>query len=423
MWQQLWQWFLEPANQKLYLGIITALAGGFFIGRFARYQKEKKAKSITREGDQAFFKGIQYILSNDHDQAIEEFTKSVQVNSDTIETYVALGNLYRSKGDIDRAMHIRQSIILRPHIDEHIKIRTLFDLGLDYRKGGFLDRALETFLNVLQKQPSNMETLQEIEKIYDEMKDWRNAFATRQKIARLVKGDHSHILAHHQTEIGKTYQVKGELSKAKSCFKMAISINEKCIDAYLHLGDHYFSKQEYKMAIDAWKKVVSIAPRLTFLAYRRLEGAYSRMKNLRPVEDFLKECAQLNPDAFTYMALARYLYNEQDYDGALRELESALSLNPSFWEARKFMGEILLAQEMKEEALFAYRDLIPHLNVPYLKFQCANCGFRPAELQWQCPQCRKWDTINFMDSTMVDSTSPQQLEKSLPELPRNNIEE
>jgi lipopolysaccharide biosynthesis regulator YciM len=204
---------------------------------------------------------------------------------------------------------------------------------------------------------------------------------------------------------------------------MAISINEKCIDAYLHLGDHYFSKQEYKMAIDAWKKVVSIAPRLTFLAYRRLEGAYSRMKNLRPVEDFLKECAQLNPDAFTHMALARYLYNEQDYDGALRELESALSLNPSFWEARKFMGEILLAQEMKEEALFAYRDLIPHLNVPYLKFQCANCGFRPAELQWQCPQCRKWDTINFMDSTMVDSTSPQQLEKPLPELPRNNIEE
>jgi lipopolysaccharide biosynthesis regulator YciM len=204
MWQQFWQWFLEPANQKLYLGIITALAGGFFIGRFARYQKEKKAKSITREGDQAFFKGIQYILSNDHDQAIEELTKSVHVNSDTIETYVALGNLYRSKGDIDRAMHIRQSIILRPHIDEHIKIRTLFDLGLDYRKGGFLDRALETFLNVLQKQPSNMETLQEIEKIYEEMKDWRNAFATRQKIARLVKGDHSHILAHHQTEIGKT---------------------------------------------------------------------------------------------------------------------------------------------------------------------------------------------------------------------------
>ncbi|MBW1766744.1 MAG: tetratricopeptide repeat protein [Deltaproteobacteria bacterium] len=423
MWQQLWQWFLEPANQKLYLSIIAALIIGFFIGRLARFQKEKKAKSMAQEGDQAFFKGIQYILSNDHDQAIEEFTKSVQVNSDTIETYVALGNLYRSKGDIDRAMHIRQSIILRPHIDEHIKIRTLFDLGLDYRKGGFLDRAIETFLNVLQKQPSNMETLEEIEKIYEEMKDWEKAFATRQKIARIVKGDHGHILAHHQTEMGKAYQVKGELSKAKPCFKLAISIHEKCVDAYLHLGDHYFSRQEYKKAITAWKKVVRVAPQLTFLAYRRLEGAYSKMKNLKPVEDFLKECAQLNSDAFTHLALARYLCNKQDYDGALRELESALSLNPSFWEARKFMGEILLAQEMKEEALFAYRDLITRLNVPYLKFQCANCGFRPAELLWQCPQCKKWDTINFMDSITVESTSPQQLEKPISEFPQNNTEE
>lgn len=146
------------------------------------------------------------------------------------------------------------------------------------------------------------------------------------------------------------------------------------------------------------------------------------MENLKPVEDFLKECTQLNSDAFTHMALARYLYNEQDYEGTLRELESALELDPSFWEARKFMGEILLAQERKEEAMAAYRELIPHLNVPYLKFQCANCGFRPTDLQWQCPQCRKWDTINFMDSPMVDSISPQPLKEPSFELPQDNTE-
>ena len=274
MWQQLWQWFLELANQKLYFGIIAALAAGFFIGRFARYQKEKKAKSITREGDQAFFKGIQYILSNDHDHAIEEFTKSVQVNSDTIETYVALGNLYRSKGDIDRAIRIRQSIILRPNISEQSKIRALFDLGLDYRKGGFLNWALATFKEVLKKEPSNLETLEEIEKIYEEMRDWENAFATRKEIARKTKGDYRHILAHHQTEIGKLYHEKGELSKAEGCFKRAISIDERCVDARLHLGDLYFSKQEYSEAIATWKRVVQVTPQFTFLAYGRLEGAY-----------------------------------------------------------------------------------------------------------------------------------------------------
>ena len=423
MWQQLWQWFLEPDNQKLYFGIIAAFIIGLIVGRQARFKKEKKIKSVSKEGDKAFFKGVQYILSNDHDQAIEEFTKSVQVNSETIETYVALGNLYRSKGDIDRAIRIRQNIILRPNISERIRIRALIDLGLDYRKGGFLNRALSTFQEVLKEQPSNLETLEEIERIYEEMKDWENAFDMRQSIARLVKGEHGHILAHHQTELGKAYQEKGELSEARSCYNKAISVDERCVDAYLHLGDLYFSNQEYKKAIATWKKVVQVAPRFTFLAYRRLEGAYAKMENLKPVEDFLKECAQLNSDAFTHLALARYLYNEQDYEGALKELESALELDPSFWEARKFMGEILLAKQRKKDALAAYRDLLSHLNVAYLKFQCANCGFKPDDLQWQCPQCRKWDSIDLMNSTMGDSTSPQQLPEPVLGIPQEEEKE
>ena len=423
MWEQLWQWFSEPENQKLCLGIIAAFVIGLILGRLVRRRAEKKIKSAAKEGDKAFLKGVQYILSNDHDQAIEEFSKSVQVNSETVETYVALANLYRSKGDIDRAIRIRQNIILRPTISEQIRIRALIDLGLDYRKAGFLNRALRTFLEVLKNQPSSLESLEETEKIYEEMKDWANAFAMRQKIARLAKGNHNHILAHHQTELGKAYQEEGELSKARSCYNKAISIDKTCVDAYLHLGDLHFNRQEYKKAIDTWKKVVQVAPRFTFLAYRRLEGAYARMENLQPVEDFLKECAQLNSDAFTRLALARYLYNEQDYEGALRELEGALALDPSFWEARRFMGEILLEKEKEGEALVAYKDLISQLHVAYLKFQCNNCGFKPDDLQWQCPQCRKWDTMSFMDSQMGDSTfSPQLPEPPLDE-PQEKTEE
>jgi lipopolysaccharide biosynthesis regulator YciM len=399
-----------PGIQIFILCVGAAFIIGLLIGRVALSGKEKKIKPLPREGDKAFFKGVQYILSNDHDQAIEEFTKSVQVNSDTIETYVALGNLYRSRGDIDRAIRIRQSIILRPNIDDQIRIRTLFDIGLDYRKGGILNRALETFLEVLREQPSNIETLEEVEKIYEELNDWPNAFSTRQKLARLVKGDHQHILAHHQTEIGKAYQAKGDLSTAITSYKKAISIDERCVDAYLHLGDLYFGKQEYNKAIATWKKVVGVVPKFTFLAYRRLEGAYAKMENLKPVEAFLKECSMLNPDAFTHLALALYLYNEKDYDGALGELRSALELDPSFWEARKFMGEILLEQERHDEALEAYRDLVPHLNVPYMKFQCNNCGFKPTELSWQCPQCKKWDTINFVGSGMEEASFTQNIE-------------
>jgi lipopolysaccharide biosynthesis regulator YciM len=397
--QSVWQWLLEPGIRQILIVSAIALVIGLFLGLWIRPANKEKKKTVASKGDKSFFKGIQYLLSDDHDQAIEEFTKSVQVNSDTIETYVALGNLYRSKGDIDRAIRIRQNIILRPNIDQGIKIRAIFDLGKDYRKGGFLNRALKTFLEVARHDPSDVKTLQETEKIYGELKDWENAYDTRQKIARLDKGDHEHILAHYLVETGKVCQEKGDLGRAKSLFSKAISTDKRCVDAYLHLGDLYFAKQEYKKAISTWKKVVEITPQFTFLAYRRLEGAYSRMKDLEPVGSFLKECSRSNSDAFTHMALARYLNNENDAEGALGEIEKALELDPSFWEARRFKGEILLNQGRERDVISEYRDVIAHLDMPYLRFQCTQCGFEPAELLWKCPQCNRWDTIGLIDST------------------------
>jgi len=396
--QSVWQWLLEPGVRQILIVSVIALLTGLFLGFWIRPANREKKKPIASKGDKSFFKGIQYLLSDDRDQAIEEFTKSVQVNSDTIETYVALGNLYRSKGDIDRAIRIRQNIILRPNIDQSIKIRAIFDLGKDYRKGGFLNRALKTFLEVERHDPSDVKTLKEIEKIYEELKDWENAYDTRQKIARLKKDEHENILAHYLVETGKICQDKGELERAKSLFSKAISTDRRCVDAYLHLGDLYFAKQEYKKAISTWKKVVEITPQFTFLAYRRLEGAYSRMKDLEPVGNFLKECSRSNADAFTHMALARYLNNENDAEAALGEIEKALEMDPSFWEARRFKGEILLNQGRERDVISEYRDLIAHLNMPYLRFQCAQCGFEPAELQWKCPQCNRWDTIGLIDS-------------------------
>ena len=409
MWKQLWQGLLEPGTQWLYIYLLVAFILGLLIGRAIRTARTRERKDIPGKGDRAFFKGVQYILSNDRDQAIEEFTKSVQINSDTIETYITLGNLYRSRGDFERAIRIRQSIILRPNIDDQSKLRTLFDLGLDYRKGGIINRALDTFLEVLSQRPTDLDTLREVEQIYEEMSDWEDAFAIRQRIAKLSKGDHKHILAHHQTEIGKSLQERGDYKEAESCFLESISIDKSCIDAYLHLGDLYFEQRKYNKAISIWKEVVAVAPKYTFLAYRRLEGAYSKMENLKPVEDFLKECSKLNSDAFTHLALAHYLVNKGDYSGALTELNQAIDLDPTFWEAYKLKGEIYLKQERKEDALSVYKEFAYNLNTPYLTFQCVKCGFQPKDLQWRCPQCRNWDTIHLMDSPAPGSSLPKAL--------------
>lgn len=403
MFGQVWQYIADPGYMRFGFCLIISLICGFLIGRYFKTKYSNKRNPVIDKSDNAFFKGIQYLLSDDPDLAIEEFAKSVQVNSDTIETYVALGNLYRSKGDIDRAVHIRKTIILRPNIDEETKLRALHDLGLDYKKGGFLDRALESFLNVLQKQPSNLSTLEELEKIYEEMKDWENAYSIRLKISKYRKGDHSNILAHHKAESGKALFEKGDIAKARSALKKAISINKHCIDAYLHLGDLFLATGDVKQAMSTWRRIVNIAPKLTFLAYKRLEGVYTKLKDVKQIENFLKECARFNSDAFTHLALARYMYKEENYDEALEDLKRALELDPYFWEARRFLGEILLERGRSDEALSAYRELLSQLNIRYLEFQCINCGFQPSDLQWQCPQCKKWDTISLIDSGLKET--------------------
>jgi len=109
MWQQLWQGLIEPGTQWLYIYLLVAFILGLLIGRAIRANRNREHKYLPGKSDRAFFKGVQYILSNDRDQAIEEFTKSVQINSDTIETYITLGNLYRSRGDFERAIRIIKS--------------------------------------------------------------------------------------------------------------------------------------------------------------------------------------------------------------------------------------------------------------------------------------------------------------------------
>jgi lipopolysaccharide biosynthesis regulator YciM len=381
--------------------IFLAFVAGLVANWLIRSASAEKIRSRLDRGDKAFFRGVQHILSNEPDQAIEQFTKSVQINSETIETYVALANLYSSTGDIERAIRIRQGIILRPNLDSAIRLRAIFDLGSDYKRGGFLDRALSAFQKVIESEPNNLEAYEQIERIYEDLHDWDRAFKTRQAISKLVKGDHRHILAHHKTELAKVREKDGDEVGAEKAYKEAISIFDRCVDAYLHLGDLYLSQQKHKAALAKWKKVVDVAPEFTFLAYQRLEKAYEKMENPGLVGDFLKEVARRNSDVSTQLALARYLYNEGEIDAAVEQVRQAIKLAPSFLDARKFIGEVLLKEGRNEEALEAYKELLLSLDFPFLQFRCNNCGYRPEKLAWKCLQCLKWDSITIMEPSSL----------------------
>ncbi|MEW6616642.1 MAG: tetratricopeptide repeat protein [Thermodesulfobacteriota bacterium] len=372
----------------LFLGLII---GGWFSSKLTAI--EPKVKRESKEST-AFLMGINYLLSNDHDHAIEEFTKAVQINSNTVETYIALGNLFRSKGEIGRAIRIHNSIILRPTIDRETKIQALYNLGLDFKKAGFIKRAISSFEEVIDNDSSRLDAYIQLEELYEEINEWEKAYTIQQRISALRKTNDNNILAHIQTEVGKSYFANNDIKSAKEAFKKAISLDPDCIDALIHLGDICLFQNDYSGAISTWKRVTKISPPLTYLVYGRLEKVYSMQDKSDDFEEFLKKSSKEDKDNYhLHFALAEYLYREGDIKEAIEELRSVIRINPTSICARKELGRILIASGKKDEMISEYQELLNILDMPEKRFRCQRCGFELENIEWKCPQCLKWDTI------------------------------
>lgn len=386
------------SQSPYFLGIILVLIGffaGFVLSDFFSSRKKKSDHDSSLKDGSAYLKGINYILSNEPDKAIEEFSRAVQINSDTVETYIALGNLFRSKGEVGRAIRIHQGIILRPHIDDKTKIQAYYDLSLDYRKAGFVNRAIDAFEKVLEMDRNHLNSYVQLLELYEDIRDWEKAYQTQQSISKLRKSDDFNVLAHHQAELGKSFVEQGLNNLAKKTFKKAVSLDKMCVDAYLHLGDLWYEEDSYSKAIEIWKKMMQISPGYTYLAYPRLEEAFFKLNQFGKIEEILRENSRKNyNDIHTHLALAEYLYKKSMLNDAISELKIVLSLKPSHIKARQALGKYLMEQGREAEAVAAYQELLNNFPYPEKNYQCSECGYESRELLWRCPQCRRWDAID-----------------------------
>ena len=153
----------------LYLSILISIGLGILIGWFLAKRSQTEGETNIH-GHNAYIRGLKYIISNQPDKAIAEFTRAVQINSNTIEIYQDLGNLFRERGEVGRAIQIHQSILLRPSLDRNLRISALMDLGLDFQKGGFIDRAIKIYQEVIQADPNNVQARKYLEKLYEKEK-------------------------------------------------------------------------------------------------------------------------------------------------------------------------------------------------------------------------------------------------------------
>ena len=368
--------------------LLITLGVGFLIGkRFSpKHIQEAKESKI------AFLSGFRYLLSKESDRAIEAFMKAVSLDTETVETYFALASLFRDKGEIERAIGIHQSIITRPHLDETIRLQALYDLALDYKKAGLFDRAIDIFKEVIRRNPQKKEAYLELANVYQVLKDWDSAYAVIHRLDKITGKDHSIMLAHFQTEIGKKLQMEDK-RRAEDAFKKAIKINKKCIDAYLHLGDLYLKQKNVKKALGVWEEVIKISPEYSFLVYSRLGKIISEIKEERAFKKFIQTLEKKRErDLYSSLFIVKYYLGEKNLEKAEAFVNEVLQKVPASVVARQLLSQIFLEKGETLKAINLLVEISQNL-LPQKIYQCSQCGYEASKLSWWCPQCQQWDTM------------------------------
>ncbi len=391
-------------GQPLTLGLILAglvlLLAAFALGWLSRRPRRKpgalgpgRTESVAKTASEdAFRKGLTHMMADHTDQAIEEFTRAVTLNSDTVETYVVLGNLFRQKGEIERAVRIRQSIIARPNLTPAVRLQALFDLGLDYRKGGLFNRAVEAFQEILQQDPRHVEACRQTVSLFEETREWDKAFEALKRLDRLTGADSRPVLAHYKTEMGKEHMAGGQLEKAEDAFEQAIGVHKGCLDAYLHLGDLELVRDRTRKALSVWRKAVKIEPVLAHLIVNRVAMAEEQLGD-KAAQAFYAEIDPGSCDVTTLLSLAERFHRQGDDQQALNLLEMAVKKDPRQLGAHRLLGQVLLAQGQREQALTAYAQLLSQIDGDWASYLCGQCGYLSHQLTWKCPRCHQWDTM------------------------------
>lgn len=389
---------MEPETT---IAVLVALLLGLAVGKAWERYKLRDGRWIDRRRERDsphYMLGLNFLVADQIDQAIEELTRAAQAAGDSLEIHLILGNLYREKGQVGRAIQEHQALLQRPNLRKLEHANILLCLGLDYRSGGFVDRALEAFTEVLRLDPGNEYALINLEKLYEEQHQWDEAAAARQKLEAAApesdKAKHQRILAFLEDARGLASVDRGDPAAAARRFEAAIELDAANAPAYLHLGDARFRDGDAAGAIEAWERLVTRSPDRAYLAFPRLEAAYAKVGDATRFPALCRRLIAESPqDWRARVALAGHLTGQGAPGDAIALLFNALEINPHALAVHQAIWETLSTLDLPQALVQQYVELT-RTSVFYVDPHiCVRCRYRSTELLWQCPHCHEWDTF------------------------------
>ena len=379
-----WMWLLLPA----------ALSAGWWLGRRGCEGHQASEGASGGQFATRYFQGLNYVLNEQPDKAIEVFCKIMEVDNETLETHYALGNLFRRRGEVDRAIRIHQNLIARPSLDKRQRALALLELGLDYMRAGLFDRAENLFKELVDMRLHVRQAQENLLAIYEQEKDWENAIRT----ARQLHGDTSRnmypVIAQYHCELAEQAVREGRVGDVVAGLDKALAVDANCVRASLLLGQVESKAGRWKAALKAYHRVVQQDIDYVAEVLEPMRACYKALDNPAGMRVFLSDLLGRYDGISPVLAMTDWIVEHEGEAAAAAFIVEQTRTKPSVRGIDRFV-ELRLPHAAGEfrENLMTVRQLAQGLLASRPTYACSNCGFRARALHWHCPGCQSWATI------------------------------
>ncbi len=384
--------------ELLWLLLPVAAASGWWAARRSAANHAPGRASLSAD----YFKGLNYLVNEQPDKAIEVFVRLVEVDSETIEMHLALGNLFRRRGEVDRAIRIHQNLITRPTLDPEQRAHALLELGLDHLRAGLLDRAEALFQELTGHAHYGATALANLVEVYQLERDWEKAGETLERLQTLTGESHAEVLAQYQCERAEQARAAAAVGEAHACLQRALRLHPDCVRASLIEAELHRAAGDHEAAITSLMRVERQDARFLPEIVAPLMASYQALGRARELIAYLLPLVQRCGDVVLTAAVAELMAHEQGLAPARGFLIEQLRGRPSVQGLERLLAlELDGASGVRAENLALLKDLMARLIAQRPQYQCRRCGFGGQSLYWQCPGCKSWNTQERLAGTLA----------------------
>ena len=375
--------------------LVPLVPAAFAMGWWASRQiGARRSGAEVSELSSDYFRGLNYLLNEEQDKAIEVFLKLAEYNRDTVETHLALGNLFRRRGEVDRAIRLHQHLVSRPGLTDAMKTVALLELGEDYMRAGLLDRAEALFSDLVAMDAHAPSALRHLIAIYQHERDWHKAIEHARRLEVMTGEDEAPMIAQFYCELADRSRQHGARAEARDYLRQAFECQPGCVRAFMLTGRLLSEDGQHAEAVTAYEAAIKADIAFTPDILPPLLNSYARSQQMERAEAFLRDMLGRYHGVSPVLALT-HLYRQRDGErAAIDFLTAQLRQRPS---VRGLMALIDATMDKIEgearENFLILRDLTRKLLEGQAMYRCSRCGFGAKAHHWQCPSCKSWSTI------------------------------